>query len=87
MELTEEDYEKICRKEGYPNYYNEIIVEVVTKDGGLIRDVKTFKVVKFRESKEYIPPAKEYLDLLIETAIKNDFPQHYINYLKSLPAK
>jgi hypothetical protein len=87
MELTEKDYEKIRCKEGYPNYYDEIIVDVLTRDGKLLTNVKTFKVVRSRESKEYTPPTREYLNLLIEAAINNNFPQYYIKFLKSLPTK
>ncbi len=87
MELTEEDYEKIREKEGAPNYYEEVSVKVVTRDGKVIDDVKTFKVVKEREKRGFEPPTREYLNLLIEAAEKYQFPKWYIKMLKSIRTK
>jgi len=84
--VSEEDYNKICRKEGCPFYYTEIDVKVITKDQKVVK-AKTFKVVKDKEAKEYKAPSKYYLKLLLKSARKYSFPNWYIEMLESLPTK
>lgn len=86
VELSVEDYEKIYKKEGAPRCYKEIIVSVVTKDGKVIDDVRTFRAVKERESRKHVAPTKEYLKLLIESAKNYGFPKWYIKKLEKIPA-
>ena len=87
MELSEEDYEIIRRKEGAPHYYEEITVSVVTRDGRIVDNVKTFRVVKERESGGFIPPTREYINLLIEAAEEHQFPEYYTRMLKSIETR
>lgn len=80
-EIEESDLETIRKKEGYSEdctkcYYNEVCVNVEV-DGTGVRDVKTYKVSKARETKNYQPPTKCYLDLILSNAIKYQFPSEY----------
>ena len=87
VELEEESIKIIREKEGYPNYYDEINVEVVKFDGTIVLGVKTFKALKEKESPTYKAPTKYYLNLLIRNAEKYSFPNEYIELLKSLETK
>ncbi len=87
MVLKEEDYKKIKKKEGAPYYYKEITVEVETKDGKKIYDVKTFKVAEEHEEEDDISPTREHLNILIESAEKYRFPRWYIEMLKYIKTK
>lgn len=83
VEIKESELKIIRKKEGYPNYYNETLVEVETFDGKLVKNVRTYKVVKEKEEKCHQKPTDEYLSLIIRNAIKYDFPGDYINFLRS----
>lgn len=85
--VSGDDYKKVREKEGYPCFYTEIDVNVTVLDENKVVPAKTFKVVKSREAKEYQPPSKYYLNLLIESARKHAFPEEYIKMLESLPTK
>ena len=87
IKLSEKDKEKIRHKEGYPNYYFEILVNVKTFENEIIKDVLTYKVVKEKEKSKYQPPSKDYMDLIIPNAEKYGFTIEYIKYLKSLETK
>jgi len=84
MELSEEDYEKIRKKEGAPRCYEEITVTVVTRDGRVVDGVKTFRVARGRESGGFVPPTREYLNLIVEAAERYQFPKWYIDELRSV---
>ena len=87
MEVKEDDVNAIRKKEGYPNHYQEIYVDVEMFDGTMIRDVRTYKVVKHLEELEHQPPTREYLQLIIGSAKRYGFPVDYIEYLKSIETK
>ena len=87
IEIEESNLETIRKKEGYPNYYDEISVDVETFDGTPSQDVKTYKVVKSREEHNHQPPTEEYMQLIIKNAKKYGFPKEYIEYLESFPTK
>lgn len=87
IELKDEDIHIIRKKEGFPNNYTEINVSVKTFDNILVENVKTYKVVKQRERKDFVPPTKYYLGLIIKNAKKYKFPLSYINFLESIPTK
>ncbi|UCB42937.1 MAG: gamma-glutamylcyclotransferase [Dehalococcoidales bacterium] len=84
VELEESELEIIRVKEGYPRYYDEITIDVITFDGNLISDVITYKVVEEREKAVHQPPTEYYLNLIINAARNYDFPSEYISYLESI---
>lgn len=85
LEVSEKDYRKILRKEGAPNYYEEVEVGVSTDRSNGAKRAKTFRVVKERERKEFQPPKQSYLNLLIESAERCSFPARYIEQLRKIP--
>jgi len=87
VEIGEGDLKTIRKKEGCPNYYNEICVDVEKFDGTVVRDVKTYKVVKDRERSGHQPPTRHYLQLIIKNAKKYKFPNCYIESLESIKTK
>ena len=87
MEVKEDGIDAIKDKEGCPRYYQEIYVDVEMFDGTMIRDVRTYKVVKHLEEREHQPPTREYLQLIIGSARRYGFPVDYIEYLKSIATK
>lgn len=85
--IQEADLQILRKKEGYPTYYDEILVEVEKFNCGVVQQVKTYKVVKNRELLHDQPPNRSYLQLLIESATEYDFPDEYIMFLKSIDTK
>jgi len=84
IKLPEKDKAKIREKEGHPNYYIEIPINVETFEGNLVKGALTYKVIKEKEKKEHQPPSKYYMSLIIKNAENYKFPVDYINYIKSL---
>lgn len=82
IEIEERDLETIRTKEGYPNFYTEISVDVQRLDGTVVQDVITYKVVKSREEPSHQPPTRDYLSLIIRSARRYNFPADYVNYLQ-----
>ena len=87
VEIKDTDLPTIQDKEGCPNYYREIEVEVETFDGKAIKDVKTYKVIKEKEKNGHVEPTEGYLLLIIQNAIKYGFPKDYVNFLRSVKSK
>ena len=90
LDVSEQDFATIATKEGAPNFYEQVKpdIEVTLMKGGiLVREVKTFKVVKKREQKEMQVPTKEYMKLLLDNAIHNRFPVAYVKMLRNIPVK
>jgi len=76
------------KKEGLPNYYNEITIDTVEKfNGDIIDNIKTYKVVKEREKNKHQPPNKKYMQLIIRNAKRYGFPKEYRKFLKSFETK
>jgi hypothetical protein len=71
-------------KEGYPTYYDEIPVKVEKFNGAVVQNVKTYKVVNSRETSSHQPPTESYLQLIIKSARKYQFPDEYISTLESI---
>lgn len=82
-ELDEPSINTLREKEGYPDKYDEIKVEVMRFDGTKVQEVTTFKVKTEREKEEYQAPTRYYLGLIIKNAEKYRFPEEYIEFLKS----
>lgn len=87
IEMEECDLETIRTKEGYPNFYTEISVDVQRLDGTVVQDIRTYKVVKSREEPSHQPPTKDYLRLIIRSAIRYGFPADYVKYLESIKTR
>ena len=84
LEINNEyDLETIRKKEGYPNYYDEIKVAAKCNNEN-IANVLTYKVVKNKEKLEHQKPTRYYMDLILNNARKNGFPNEYIQYLESI---
>ncbi|GAH57341.1 unnamed protein product, partial [marine sediment metagenome] len=77
------DLETIRKKEGYPHYYEEILVTVKCKNKS-IGNVKTYKVVKNKEKSGHQKPTKYYMDLILKNACINGFPTEYIQFLEKI---
>jgi cation transport regulator ChaC len=84
IEMEKDNLNTIRLKEGYPNSYDEICVDVETFEGTLFRDVKTYKVVKYQEKPNHQPPTRYYMQLIIKNAKKYNFPSEYIRFLESI---
>lgn len=87
IKIDKKDLEIIRSKEGYPQYYGEVDIEVESFDGTIIKNVKSYKVVKKKEKTSYQAPTKDYLKIIIRNAKKYNFPPEYIDFLKSLKVK
>ncbi len=92
VELEDIDLGTLRKKEGYQEdcsdcSYNEVCVTVERLcDRKVVPYVKTYKVSKSREMRDYQPPMKHYLnDLIIKNAEKYRFPVEYIEHLRSFP--
>jgi len=83
-EIKDSDLSTIREKEGCPNFYREIAVDLDTFGGLRITGVLTYKAVEQREKVNHQPPTQYYLNLIIRNAEKYGFPHHYIEYLKSI---
>ncbi len=53
VEIEDHDLETIRKKEGFPNYYDEVCVKVKKFDRTFVEGVKTYKVVKNKEISEH----------------------------------
>ena len=87
IKIKEEDLNIIRHKEGYPNYYSEIDIEVELLDGTSIRNVKSYKVKKEKEKTNHHKPTRDYMELIIKNAKRYSFPSEYISFLESFKTK
>lgn len=81
--LEEADMKKVDRYEGHPSFYRRVEVEVSDVNGKVFFSV-SYEVV---EKKEFVPPSKEYLNIIKHAAEQYRFPQHYRDYLESVSTK
>ena len=92
-EIEDSDLETIRKKEGYYEdcskcYYNEICINVeLLCDGTVVKEVKTYKVTKDKETAEDQRPKEKYMQLIIKNAKIYNFPKEYTEYLESIPTK
>jgi cation transport regulator ChaC len=84
IEIEDGDLQILRDKEGYPKYYDEIPVKVEKFNGAVVQNVKTYKVVSSRETPSHQPPTESYLQLIIKSARKYQFPDEYISTLESV---
>jgi len=83
IKINANDLCTIRSKEGCPNKYSEINIEVELLDGTRVKNVKSYKVVKSMEKKGHQKPTRKYLNLIIKNAKKYNFPLEYISFLES----
>jgi len=82
--ISREFQEKVLRiKEGYPKLYNEISVAVSCK-GQIYSEVITYRILDEQRKSHHIMPDDYYFNLIYASAVQFDFPQQYLEYLKSL---
>jgi hypothetical protein len=84
FQISKNDLITIRKKEGYPNYYDEIYMTVKSIEKQLYIYAITYKVVKHREKDVPQRPTKYYMDLILNNARKYNFPRDYIYYLESI---
>lgn len=81
-ELNNKDLDSLDYYEACPQYYKRKKVNVVFNSIAI--NAIAYEVVN---KKTFIPPSKKYLSIIIQAAIENDFPEEYIDYLKSIKTK
>lgn len=85
IRVSLDDLQKIRRKEGFPDYYDEIRVTVrILSNNQLTNNVRTYKIVTGKEHTEFQPPTREYLNLIVRCAEEHNFPEDYIEHLRSI---
>ncbi len=87
IEIQEAGLQILRKKEGYPTYYDEILVQVEKFDGEVVQNVKTYKVVSARELLNHQPPTQYYIQILIKSAKEYKFPNEYIMFLESISTR
>jgi hypothetical protein len=83
FELFEADLDTIAQKEG-PETYRQITVSVNLREGGTINGVVTFAVRRELERPTFVPPTREYLDIVIEGGERHGLSAEWIKKLKSV---
>ncbi len=86
FEANYEDMQKIREKEGAPNYYEEIKIDVKVEAGEFVRGVTTFKVVAKREDSSQLP-TKEYKQIIIDGAKAYGLDNEWVRKLELFSTK
>lgn len=77
--ITSDDMIKLDRFEGLGNGYSRRFVKPTTSTPGF------WYYYSLKNNRgDFFEPSKEYMDLIIEGAIKQKFPDSYIEYLKEV---
>jgi len=84
IEVNNDDFQKIRKKEGWPNYYKEMEVCLNSLEGKSIGKATTYKVIENKELNYHQPPSKDYLCLIISNATKYEFPSSYVEALMQI---
>lgn len=74
-------------KEGAPRVYKRIKVQVQLSDGAVLNEVTTYMVRKGKKSRSFIPPTKEYLNIIVEGAKKHGLSEKWIRRLMQIPTR
>ncbi len=85
FEITIDDRRTIDQKEGAPTYYHEISVSVTLNDGTKIENVKTYTVCEDKKRREFIPPSREYKQIIINGAKAFGLSNQWIEKLEKIP--
>ena len=81
--IYEVSMEDLCRLddcEGYPDVYTRFQTSIKTQKGS-VSDVWIYTVVR---KKNFIPPTKEYMEIIKNAAVKLQFPATYRSYLETV---
>ena len=73
FEVDPQTLQVIDKKEGHPNYYRRVWVDVMTPDGEFVRAI-TYLVVPEKVSETHIAPTDEYVDLIRTGLTQRDLP-------------
>ena len=83
FELEEMDMERIRHKVGVPGFYNEVHISVKLRNGAVVDNVRTFKVLKVFQD-EKARPTKEYLNKILDAAHSFALDDEYIHSLETV---
>jgi gamma-glutamylcyclotransferase (GGCT)/AIG2-like uncharacterized protein YtfP len=79
--LTAADLAALDANKVYPTVYDRFPVHIVQSDGHSLENVWTY-ALRDKSAANY-PPTPAYLELLIQAAHRNQFPENYLAYLRS----
>jgi hypothetical protein len=81
-DVTEDLIQYIDQKEGHPWQYHRIWVTVKVRDS-ILQNILTYEVV-LEQRREFCPPTRAYLQLMIDAAHRFSFSQDYIIELENI---
>jgi len=79
-ELTIKDLELLDAYEGYPEIYTRFQTSIETSEGTL-NDVWVYAVVN---KNTFIPPSRQYLEIIKRGAVLFGFPEDYRSFLEKI---
>lgn len=82
-ELSTEDLHRLDGYEGYPDVYTRFQTSIKTLKCS-ISDVWVYTVVR---KNNFIPPTKEYMEIIKNAALEFQFPETYCLYLDTIKTK
>ena len=86
FDISDVDKETIDDKEGAPNYYREILVSVVLRDGTRIENVTAYTVCEDKK-RGFTPPTRKYRQIIIDGARAFGLSEEWIKKLEKIPTK
>jgi len=89
LEVDRETLWLIDRKEGHPGRYsrgNEPLPVEIFPEGRTVQ-AWVYQVTKAYIRHDTIPPARAYLDLIIQSAIRHNFPSEALEALQATPCR
>jgi len=86
FDINDVDKQTIDEKEGAPNYYREILVSVISRDGTKIENVITYTVCE-NKKREFTPPTRKYKQIIIDGARAFGLSEEWIKKLEKIPNK
>ena len=81
FKVSDEELEFLRIKEGYPDSYEDIKVNVKSEKI-TYSSVMAYKVTKNKERDHHEQPLKTYLQLIIQNGKTYGFPEDYLNFLE-----
>jgi len=79
LDLTDFDFDTMCKKEGAPVFYKPIEVEI--EFNGKIVKAKTFTVTKEQRVNEHVQPTDYYHGVMLSGAKEFGLPSEWIEFL------
>ena len=89
LEVDRETRELIDRKEGHPGLYSrgDVPIPVELSQEGRSVQAWVYQVTEAYICDEIIPPTRAYLDLIIGSAIRYNFPAEAVEALKATASR